>query len=105
MWRGAPPGGGGGRAAAGAAGGRVGAAPTVAGTARAGPPPPEALPALVAAVEGGADLAVASRYVAGGRITQWPVWRRLASRVGTTGARTLLRPPGRGPPSRAFAPR
>src|SRR3972149_6060890 len=67
------------------------------------PPPPGAPPGVVAGVGGGADLAVASRYVAGGRVAQWPVWRRLASRVATTGARTFLRLRVRDPLSGYFA--
>lgn len=42
--------------------------------------PPEAVPALVRAVaEGGADLAVGSRYVPGGGVANWPWLRRFAS--------------------------
>jgi len=85
------------------AGAAVASAPIIAVMDSDGSHPPEALPALVQAVEGGADLAVASRYVAGGRITQWPVWRRLASRVATTGARTFLRLRVRDPLSGYFA--
>lgn len=36
---------------------------------------PDALPALVANIEHGADLAIGSRYVPGGRTENWP-WRR-----------------------------
>ncbi len=43
--------------------------------------PPEVVPALLDAVEGGADLAVGSRYVAGGGIRNWPLRRRVVSRV------------------------
>ena len=43
--------------------------------------PPEIVPALVDAVEAGADLAVGSRYVAGGGIVDWPLRRRVVSRV------------------------
>ncbi len=39
--------------------------------------PTSALPALVANVEHGADLAIGSRYVPGGRTVDWP-WSRLA---------------------------
>ena len=42
--------------------------------------PPEALPELAAAIESGAEVAVASRYVRGGRIEGWPLLRRLISR-------------------------
>ncbi len=42
--------------------------------------PPEVMPSLVQAIlEGGADLAVGSRYVAGGGVTAWPWHRRFAS--------------------------
>jgi len=50
--------------------------------------PPEALPELVAAIENGADVAIASRYVRGGRIEGWPFLRRLVSK----GAILLARP-------------
>jgi len=50
---------------------------------------PEAIPSLVRAVEGGADVAVGSRYVPGGAIDEWPLFRRLASKAGTLLARPL----------------
>ena len=40
---------------------------------------PAALPQLLAAVEGGADLAVGSRYVPGGSVPNWPKRRLLLS--------------------------
>jgi len=43
--------------------------------------PPEAVPRLVAAIEDGADLAVGSRYVAGGGTEDWPLKRRVVSRA------------------------
>ncbi|HET8569266.1 MAG TPA: polyprenol monophosphomannose synthase [Candidatus Limnocylindria bacterium] len=43
--------------------------------------PPEVVPALVDAVAGGADLAVGSRYVKGGGTVDWPLRRRVVSRV------------------------
>jgi dolichol-phosphate mannosyltransferase len=43
--------------------------------------PPEVVPALVDAVVGGADLAVGSRYVRGGGTADWPLRRRVVSRV------------------------
>ena len=43
--------------------------------------PPELVPALVAAIDGGADLAVGSRYVKGGGVMDWPLRRRVVSRV------------------------
>lgn len=54
---------------------------------------PAALPSLLAAVEGGADLAVGSRYVPGGAIPNWPVHRRALSRFGNRYATALLRLP------------
>lgn len=45
--------------------------------------PPSSLPDLLAAVdEGGADLAIGSRYVPGGSIPNWPTHRLLLSRWG-----------------------
>ena len=43
--------------------------------------PPEIVPALVAALEAGADLAVGSRYVRGGATADWPLRRRIVSRA------------------------
>jgi dolichol-phosphate mannosyltransferase len=43
--------------------------------------PPETVPALLEALEHGADLAVGSRYVAGGGVEDWPVKRQVVSRV------------------------
>lgn len=51
---------------------------------------PADLPRLVQAVEAGADLAIGSRYVAGGSTPDWPVVRRLISRGGNWYARTML---------------
>lgn len=53
--------------------------------------PPEAVPDLVRAVRGGADLAVASRYVPGGGVEGWPRRRRWMSRVACWMARPLTR--------------
>ena len=52
---------------------------------------PTDLPRLVAAVDSGADLAIGSRYVAGGGVEDWPWHRRWLSRGGNIYARTLLR--------------
>ncbi len=52
---------------------------------------PAALPALVAAVEGGADLAIGSRYVPGGAIPNWPFHRRALSRLGNAYVVRMLR--------------
>ena len=43
--------------------------------------PPETVALLVAALESGADLAVASRYVRGGGMEDWPLRRRIVSRA------------------------
>ncbi len=43
--------------------------------------PPETVALLIAALEGGADLAVASRYVRGGGMEDWPLRRRIVSRA------------------------
>ncbi len=43
--------------------------------------PPEVVPRLVDAVQDGAELAVGSRYVAGGGTADWPLRRRIVSRV------------------------
>ncbi|MDQ3384774.1 MAG: polyprenol monophosphomannose synthase [Actinomycetota bacterium] len=43
---------------------------------------PAALPALLAAMEAGADVAIGSRYVPGGSIPHWPWHRRALSRYG-----------------------
>jgi glycosyltransferase involved in cell wall biosynthesis len=46
--------------------------------------PPEAIRNLVQPlVAGVADLAIGSRYIAGGRIEGWPLWRRILSRAGS----------------------
>ncbi|HET6952333.1 MAG TPA: polyprenol monophosphomannose synthase [Acidimicrobiales bacterium] len=52
--------------------------------------PPERLPALLAEVHKGADIAIGSRYVAGGATANWPLVRRLLSRVGNFYASTVL---------------
>jgi len=41
--------------------------------------PPELLPALVDAIQNGNDIAIGSRYVAGGRVDRWNPLRRLLS--------------------------
>jgi dolichol-phosphate mannosyltransferase len=50
---------------------------------------PEDLGRLLAAA-GEADLAIGSRWVAGGSVVNWPWYRRLISRMGTTYARVML---------------
>jgi dolichol-phosphate mannosyltransferase len=51
---------------------------------------PAALPSLLAAIEDGADLAIGSRYVPGGGVTDWGPMRRFISRGGSTYARLAL---------------
>ncbi|HET7573170.1 MAG TPA: polyprenol monophosphomannose synthase [Gaiellaceae bacterium] len=51
---------------------------------------PADVPRLIAACENGADLALGSRYVPGGRIENWGLVRRLVSAGGSLYARTLL---------------
>ena len=51
---------------------------------------PADLPRLVTAIEGGADLAIGSRYVPGGSTPDWPVHRRFVSRAGNLYARVML---------------
>jgi dolichol-phosphate mannosyltransferase len=52
---------------------------------------PAVLPALVAPVtDGRADLVIGSRYVSGGGVTDWGLFRRLVSRGGSIFARTVL---------------
>lgn len=51
---------------------------------------PADLPRLLAAIDGGADLAIGSRYVAGGGVEDWPAIRRFISRGGSAYARRVL---------------
>ncbi len=50
---------------------------------------PEELPRLLTAL-GGADLVLGSRWVPGGRVVNWPKFRELISRGGSTYSRLLL---------------
>ena len=52
---------------------------------------PERIPALIAATDAGADLAIGSRYVAGGAIEGWGLHRRILSFGANSFARTWLR--------------
>jgi dolichol-phosphate mannosyltransferase len=54
---------------------------------------PAVIPALLAAIDAGADAVVGSRYVAGGATADWPLHRRVLSRWGNryTGAVLGLR--------------
>jgi dolichol-phosphate mannosyltransferase len=54
---------------------------------------PEQLPDLLAAVEAGADLALGSRFVPGGKVVDWPAHRLLLSRAGNAYTRWSLRLP------------
>jgi dolichol-phosphate mannosyltransferase len=56
---------------------------------------PATVPRLLEALDAGADLALGSRYVTGGRVENWTAWRRFASRAACTYARALLRVPVR----------
>jgi dolichol-phosphate mannosyltransferase len=51
---------------------------------------PTVVPQLIAAVEGGADLAIGSRYVPGGGTANWPMHRRLLSKWGNRYTGALL---------------
>jgi dolichol-phosphate mannosyltransferase len=51
---------------------------------------PGDVPRLIAACEGGADLALGSRWVAGGGTVNWGLVRRLISRGGSVYARLVL---------------
>lgn len=54
---------------------------------------PADVPRLLDAVSSGADLAIGSRYVAGGGVRNWGPVRRALSRAGNLYARALLRLP------------
>ena len=65
---------------------------------------PTTIPSLVAALDAGADLAIGTRYIAGGATPGWPLHRRMLSRAGGEYARRRLRLPAHDPTSgfRAF---
>ena len=63
--------------------------------------PPRVVPQLLAALDG-ADGAVASRYAPGGRISRWPLSRRLVSYGATALARVLTHDRCRDPVSGFF---
>jgi glycosyltransferase involved in cell wall biosynthesis len=52
--------------------------------------PPDRLPALLAEVDKGADIAIGSRYVKGGATANWPLVRRLLSRSANIYASLML---------------
>lgn len=56
--------------------------------------PPAVIPSLLAALDAGADVAVASRYVAGARLRGVPLARRLLSRAAARLVRLLAPVPG-----------
>ncbi|MCW1248772.1 polyprenol monophosphomannose synthase [Acaricomes phytoseiuli] len=51
---------------------------------------PEQLPRLLAAVDQGADLALGSRWVPGGKVVNWPLGRIIISRGGSFYSRFML---------------
>ncbi|MCS7252896.1 MAG: polyprenol monophosphomannose synthase [Armatimonadota bacterium] len=51
---------------------------------------PSVIPKLIKVVSEGADAAIGSRYVEGGRVENWALWRRLLSKGANLVARTLL---------------
>ncbi|MDQ1490318.1 MAG: dolichol-phosphate mannosyltransferase [Actinomycetota bacterium] len=51
---------------------------------------PSVLGALVAEIDSGADLAIGTRYMPGGKIPDWPWQRRAISRAGNVYARLML---------------
>ena len=53
--------------------------------------PPEKIPALVGAIDQGADIAIGSRFVKGGRIVDWGLFRYAVSRGATYIARTFFK--------------
>lgn len=55
---------------------------------------PSVIPDMVAAIERGADLVIASRYVKGARVEGVPLWRRSLSRVASWIARMVIAVPG-----------
>jgi len=65
-------------------------APILAAMDADGQHPPAVLLELLRAIEHGADLAVASRYVAGGATVGWSPARLIGSRIGTYVTRLLL---------------
>jgi dolichol-phosphate mannosyltransferase len=52
---------------------------------------PDYLPALMTALDGGADLVIGSRYARGGGVRDWGILRRVVSRGGSLFARVVLR--------------
>lgn len=67
--------------------------------------PPELIPRLLGALEGGADIAVGSRYAPGGGVRGWPLLRRVLSWGATRIARAAFGLGVRDPVSGFFAAR
>ena len=53
--------------------------------------PPSAIKDLVSEIQAGADVAIGSRYIAGGGVSGWSPWRKAISRGANLYARVLLR--------------
>ncbi len=53
---------------------------------------PRILPRLMDAIDAGFEVAIGSRYTVGGKISSWPLRRRLLSKVGTALVRATMRP-------------
>ncbi|RAX47934.1 dolichol-phosphate mannosyltransferase [Arthrobacter sp. AQ5-05] len=51
---------------------------------------PEQLPLLLAEIPKGADLVIGSRWVKGGSVVNWPLHRKMISRMGSFYSRTML---------------
>jgi dolichol-phosphate mannosyltransferase len=51
---------------------------------------PDYLPAMMAALEGGGDLVIGSRYARGGGVRDWGILRRIVSRGGSIFAKVVL---------------
>ena len=51
---------------------------------------PDYLPALMAALDAGADLVIGSRYASGGGVRDWGILRRIVSRGGSLFAKIVL---------------
>jgi len=54
---------------------------------------PSDMPRLISAIEAGADVAIGSRFIAGGGMVGVPAWRVAISRAGNGVGRTVLRVP------------
>jgi dolichol-phosphate mannosyltransferase len=52
--------------------------------------PPSLLPKMIRKLKEGADIVIASRYVAGGKMEGWNVWRKIVSRTAIALAHLLL---------------